>query len=348
MANALLLLLLGRGSAPPPAAKASACIEYAGEVAGHAVPGLPLPQSPLLKLSGNTYGVGGRNTTLKQCLFRDDGARTFGWNWTRGATAPACAAAGGCKAPDCYADFSFFSVGGGVSPWGGGAALPAALPANTSELRSLVVGLRGLSWRWRDDAPGVAPPQTSAVPGYASDSRRARLILDFFVTSRAPVPGGNSSAPRTPGFVTDEVTIDLACNAHFPGSQPPGCLDASSRFGNSSNYGPVRRAAVRSGNSTYDYWYADHHDAVPGTGSRFSSFRRVGAEPGGGGAAAAAALPQSIDLLPFLAAIRREWAGDALAVGAWVGAVNVGTELYDHCSGEVNFSEPPTFTATRA
>lgn len=336
------VVLCAAGAITAGAITASACIRYSGEVADRAVPGLPLPLWPHLRLSGNAYGVGGRNTTLRQCLVRDDGARTFGWNWTRGATAPACAvtaAGGACDAPDCYADFSFYAVGSGVSPWGGGTAT-AALPANTSALRSLVVGLRGLSWRWDDTAPGAAPPQTAALPAYASDSRRARLLLDFFVLSRAPSPG-NGSAPRTPGFVTDEVTIDLACNPHFPGSQPPGCLDAHSRF--APDYGPVRRGAVfdASSNSSYDYWYTDHHDAVPGTGSRFSSFRRVGAERGGG-----APLPASVDLLPFLAAIRHEWAGDTLPVGAWVGAVNVGTELYDHSSGEVSFSEPPTFTAT--
>ena len=136
-------------------------------------------------------------------------------------------------------------------------------------------------------------------------------------------------------------SINLASNPHFPGSQPPGCLDAPSRFGNRSNYGPVKKYAVFDGsvNVSYDYWYTDHHDAVPGTGSRFSSFRRVGAESPGAGA------PASVDLLPFLRAIREEWENDALPVGHWIGSVNIATELYDVSSGEVVFLSPPTFTA---
>jgi hypothetical protein len=43
----------------------------------------------------------------------------------------------------------------------------------------------------------------------------------------------------------------------------------------------VRRNAVWDGFHRYDYWYTDHHDAVPGTGTRFSSFRRVGATDAG-------------------------------------------------------------------
>eukprot|EP01047_Picozoa_sp_COSAG01_P047604 COSAG01_NODE_4564_length_4919_cov_6.477386_5_plen_80_part_00 len=43
----------------------------------------------------------------------------------------------------------------------------------------------------------------------------------------------------------------------------------------------MRRNAVWDGFHHYDYWYTDHHDAVPGTGTRFSSFRRVGATDAG-------------------------------------------------------------------
>ena len=50
-----------------------------------------LPQHPQLTLGGNFYGVGGRRTSLRECLVRDgDG---FGWNWTRGRTNASCEAA---------------------------------------------------------------------------------------------------------------------------------------------------------------------------------------------------------------------------------------------------------------
>lgn len=85
--------------------------------------------------------------------------------------------------------------------------------------------------------------------------------------------------------------------------------------------------------------YTDHHDAVPGTGTRYSSFRRVGAELQG------AQMPGKVNLLPFLAAIKAMWPGDALQVGPWLGQVAFGTELYDHCSGNVVFHDAPTFKA---
>ena len=44
---------------------------------------------------------------MDQCLFRDDDSGTLGWNWTRGVTDTACAAGHSCKAPACFADFSF-------------------------------------------------------------------------------------------------------------------------------------------------------------------------------------------------------------------------------------------------
>ena len=139
-------------------------------------------------------------------------------------------------------------------------------------------------------------------------------------------------------MITDEVTISLATNPGFPGSQPPGCLDPSSRFGTHNMSNAVLRNAVWDGYNHYDYWYTDHHDAVPGTGSRFSSFRRVGADHVG------AQPPPRVDIFPFRAAIRKMWPGEA--VGAWLGEVTISTELYDHCTGKVVFHAPPTFVAT--
>ena len=106
-----------------------------------------------------------------------------------------------------------------------------------------------------DTAPGLDPPETGH-----GDVRRVRFVYDFFL-SRARPNGSNVAST-----ITDEVTINLAGNAHFPGSQPPGCADPHSRFGNSS--GPVLRDAVWDGYHHYDYWYTDHHDAVPNTGAR--------------------------------------------------------------------------------
>ena len=117
----------------------SSCIEYSGgRVAGHKVPGLslgpPLGHTPALELKGNVYGVGGHRTSMRQCFFAGgaDGGRVraladdphdthehdhsgrseriFGWNWTRGHTERACAdpeGLAGCKAPACFADFSY-------------------------------------------------------------------------------------------------------------------------------------------------------------------------------------------------------------------------------------------------
>jgi len=137
-------------------------------------------------------------------------------------------------------------------------------------------------------------------------------------------------------FITDEVTIALAENAHFPGSQPPGCLDKDSRFGNKTT-GPIKRNAVWDGYNHYDYWYTDLHDAVPGTGTRFSNFRRVGADKPG------AQPPLNVNLAPFFDAIREMWKDDTIPVGPWLGHISLATELYDHSSGKVTFHSPPTF-----
>ena len=83
--------------------------------------------------------------------------------------------------------------------------------------------------------------------------------------------------------------------------------------------------------------YTDHHDAVPGTGTRFSSFRRVGATAPG------TQPPLHLDIKPFLSAVRKMWPGEK--VGPWLGHLSIGTELYDYVVGEVAFSEPPKIAA---
>jgi hypothetical protein len=75
---------------------------------------------------------------------------------------------------------------------------------------------------------------------------------------------------------------------------------------------------------------------VPGTGSRYSSFRRHGLQRD-------SQPPPRANLLPFLAAIRRMWPGEP--VGRWLGHVSLATELYDHTSGSVVFHAAPTFSA---
>lgn len=231
----------GDGKASPPSsAPSSLCLHLSEQVAPAKLPSLPLADYPQLKLGGNFYGAGGHQTSLRECLFAN--GTSFGWNWTRGATHTVCTNPTTCKSPACYADFSLMDVGFGVSPFGGHDALPSALPlpANLSGLDGLVVGLNA-TWRYRDDAPGVAPPPVGGV-------RRTRLIVDFFLSAEKPNGSDVSHS------ITDEVTIALAANAHFPGSQPPGCLDNHSRFGNTSTQ-PVLRNAVWDGFHHYDFFY---------------------------------------------------------------------------------------------
>jgi hypothetical protein len=99
----------------------------------------------------------------------------------------------------------------------------------------------------------------------------------------------------------------------------------------------VLRNAVFDGYHHYDYYYTDHHDAVPGTGSRYSSFRRVG------GDAVGAQPPQVVNLIPFIRAVATMWPHEQ--VGPWLGSVSIATEIYDHSSGVVTFHEVPTFVA---
>jgi hypothetical protein len=308
-----------------------ACIEYANQVASHRVPSLPLLRSPDLVLKGNVYGVGGHRTTLTQCLF--DSGDSFGWNWTRGETSRECEDPEGlqaCKAPACFADFSFAGVSYGVSPFGGSSvgATAGVMPIDTSALRSFTVS-QNATFVWKDTAPGSQPPQIGL-------SRRTRFIYDFFLSSARP---NGSSVAST---ITDEITISLAGNPGFPGSQPPGCLDPHSKYSNVSGGGPVLHNAVFDGHHHYDYYYTDHHDAVPNDGSRFSSFRRVGSNVQG------ARIPTSVDLLPFVEAVRQMWAGDPLPVGPFLGEVSIATELYDHTDGRVSFAEAPTYQTVAA
>merc|ERR1712216_518070 len=130
------------------------------------------------------------------------------------------------------------------------------------------------------------------------------------------------------------VTINVASNPDFPGGQPPGCLDPG-RFSNKSTWGPLVKDAVWDGYYSYDYYWTDHHDAVPGTGSRYSSFRRKGADSDG------AAVPRHINLRPFVDAIKKMWPREQ--VGPWLGHVSIGTEVYDHGIGHVNFHGAPKF-----
>jgi hypothetical protein len=209
----------------------STCVTLDGEVAPTKFPSLALP-IPGLELVSNSYGIAGRNTTLSMCLNGMDNSSTFGWNWTRHYTKPACVRPP-CNAPECYFDFSFASVGFGVTPWGGSTGI-AGLPVDTSTLASFEV-LQNVSYSWVDDAPGVSPPPTGG-------SRRTRFLYDFFLTSTRPSEGTSVA-----DSITDEVTIDLASDPNFPGSQPPGCLDPNSRFGKNGTYGPVHENAVWDG-----------------------------------------------------------------------------------------------------
>jgi len=313
----------------------SACIEYTREVARHAVPSLNVSSSADLKLKANVYGVGGHTTTMQQCLLDGAAAGSFGWNWTRGKTTKACddpEGAAGCKTPGCFADFSFAGVSYGVSPFGGTSvgATSGVMPINLSALASFTV-TQNVSLRWTDTAPGAEPPPTGGA-------RRIRFIYDMFIASARP--NGSSVASS----ITDEITISLAGNVGFPGSQPPGCLDPSGRFGNVSRGGPVLRNAVRSLGEVYDYEYTDHHDAVPNDGSRYHAFRRVGSESSGD----EASVPAAVDLVPFLAAVKSMWAGVPLPFGPWLGEVTLATELYDHQAGRVVFASVPTFTPRRS
>ena len=72
-------------------------------------------------------------------------------------------------------------------------------------------------------------------------------------------------------------------------------------------------------------------------GTRFSSFRRVGATVDG------AQPPAHVDIMPFVAAVRRMWPGEP--VGPWLGHLSIATELYDYVVGEVTFAGPPTIAA---
>jgi hypothetical protein len=94
------------------------------------------------------------------------------------------------------------------------------MPVNTKTLSSFVVS-HNISWQWVDTAPGANPPPTAGTATGTGDSRRTRFVYDFFLTA---VPANGSNIAST---ITDEITISLAGNPHFPGSQPPGCLDPS-------------------------------------------------------------------------------------------------------------------------
>lgn len=299
----------------PVAADAASCVAYDSQlVSASGFPRLSLGRSGTT-LGGNFYGVGGHISTLNVCLLQgQDASGTLGWNWSRGATSQKCSEPEVCKAPRCFADFAFVRLGLGTDPFSSGVEglsssgveggsveavdmlSTPALPADLSALDHLIVH-QNVSWSWRDAAPGVAPPQTGH-----GESRRARFIFDFFLTTARP--NGTNIAST----ITDEITISLAENPSFPGSQPPGCWDNSSRFG-STTTGPVLRNAVWDGHHYYDYWYTDHHDAVPGTGTRFSNFRRVGA------AVAGSQPPAEVDILPFIAAVQEMWPGEQ--VGRW-------------------------------
>jgi hypothetical protein len=306
--------------------KTGKCVAFENEVVGHDFGNLNVPNSEL-RLEGNLYGVGGHMTTyMKQCVEVGNSSPEFGWNWTRKYTTRACSAKGHCQSPDCYADFSFVDVGYGVSPFGQSTGA-TNMPVNIDKLNKFVV-THNVTWEWSDTAPGADPPETGK-----QDVRRTRFIYDFFLSTEKP-DGTNKK-----DSITDEVTINLASNPHFPGSQPPGCLDKDSRFGNKTS-GPVGKSVFFDGYNHYEYWYTDHHDAVPGTGTRFSNFRRLGADKPG------AQPPLKVNLVPFFDKIKEMWKNDTKTwktVGPYLGHISLATEIYDHSTGRVTFHSQPTF-----
>lgn len=218
-----------------PAPASSSCVAHSGGTVGGFLARLALPASyGAAKLGGNFYGAGGHDSTLAICLQADGAAGTVGWNWTRGYTDPACRDPELCKAPACFADFSYVSLSMGTSPFAdaaapggggsgqqqqlaavaGGGSEPPPLPVDLDTLSNLIVS-QNVSWSWRDTAPGVDPPETAGRGHH--ESRRVRFIYDLFLTSARP--NGTNIAE----LITDEITISLAANPQFPGSQPPGC-----------------------------------------------------------------------------------------------------------------------------
>ena len=194
-------------------------------------------------------------------------------------------------------------------------------------------------WLWPEPGPSqrtafVSPPFCSpTVPPPVC--RRRVLVLAFGMGAQdCPLALGVlqgatvSSDPRLPG----ETAVRHCDGSEASVAGPPATT--------SNLNSCLVRNAVWDGYNHWDYWYTDHHDAVPNTGSRFSSFRRVGSEVHN------AQPPSEVDLLPFIEAVRKQWPGEE--VGPWLGEVSIGTEIYDYSAGSVTFHKPFTVDAVVA
>merc|ERR1712232_839869 len=124
--------------------------------------------------------------------------------------------------------------------------------------------------------------------------------------------------------LTDEVIVNLDYNEKFP-TGPGSCVHGP----------PFPGTNVTDGYDQYEYYLTGHSDHIANkTSFRMSSFRRI---------AANTALPHTVDIVPFLKAVTKQWPVADDPLGPWLGLISIGMEIYDHSHGTVIFRTAPQF-----
>jgi len=271
-----------------------------------------------LMLSGNDMGIQGHKTTLTQCSVKE-ASGAFGWTWTRGTTERKCSTVCPYNIGEyCYYQFGFHKIQYGINPWGISSASSRAsqmqLPALSTNLESLDISL-DVDYKWIDQKP------VTQAPVY-----RSRLIYDFFLSNQKPV-----EKQMRPDTITDEIVIEVSHNADFelPCGYQPG-----------ANHSAVIPNVFTVDGEVYDLMdYTDQDKPCSNCKYpvRMTRFRRQGSICNGNGHATCT-VPKEFDLMPFInKALQFKPESRSRKAGAWIGAISLGTEIYDNQQGSVMF-----------
>lgn len=292
------------------------CERFDNEVVDRHAPSLLLKGKPwnLTATYGaaqNNHGINGRKTQFDFCFFPPTNTGSIGWNWSRGVTSTECAVCDLCGGSDkcgkssCLYDFSFLSLDYGVS-------LKTGRGTGNGQTK-MPIDVSKAKWINVSLDVSVWAHDENPAPARAA----YKFIFDMYLTKDRPGKGDVS------GSLTDEVLISLDYNPGFPTTP---CSDSP----------PFPGTTFSDGYDQYEYYWAGHNDSIGShSGFRYSTFRRTKANT---------ALPPVVNILPFLTAIKKQWAPvthDAL--GPWLGLVQIGMVIFDHTHGTVTFRSVPQF-----
>ena len=327
----------------------------------------------LQSTSWGLYGhihEGMRNGTTYHEMFRT--SETFGWRWNKNQTEyePVLTPKG--QAALYQFGLCAVQIGNNLHGNNNGRGHPApGFPIDIRKTDSFTLKF-DLGYTANDNLEGYFQPGEQVFDGLDDPGNggyaRHSLILDLFLTGDKP--DGTSSVKSS---ASEEVLIFLNYNPRYPQSEAATANANGSHLPPGRTYSKthlVENTVTLSNGDVYHYHSFNPYDqpfgdyATPGdfnsaTTVNYHSFRN----------AAPNAVPKEIDIIPFLKFIRNVTGrnltipnpfgagtlpvksgrvaadiGPNIGQPNWLGDIKLGTQIYDHTSGEATFNGPIKWT----